>query len=228
MDILIVMGIFHSPRLSTAGLISYIDTTNPRCYVSGSANMFDLIDGESYSVGSVAYESSSLKFNGIDQQIQYKDFRNVGTDRTVEIYHKPVDTAGSQKGPIGQGAQFRLYTTSNSLGSFYYSTETTEFDILSIGGEWSNMRNKWNYSVIQIESGSQVRMYSNDLSNVVSDTVTFGLNSSNNTQCVLGNIYNNASYWYDGYIAVVRVYNRFLSETELLTNKLALDSKFNI
>lgn len=220
------MSVFYFPKLSTDGLISYIDTLNPKCYVSGSSDMYDLVDGESYSVGSVGYESSSLKFNGVDQQIQYKDLSVYGSDLTVEVYYKALDGA-STVGVIGQGGMFRIFTdVSGDLKVFYRNNSTGQsLTVIAQTDGWDDNIGLWTYASFQLESASFARAYINDVY-TTNDSITFGFNGANQATSFLGNTFSGASYWFEGYLAVVRVYNRALSLEEIQSNKLALGSRF--
>ena len=209
------MGLGHSPRISTDGLIYYLDAANPRCYSGTGLTSYDL-KTSSYAgslINSVGFSTSnngSFTFNGSNSYIDFQtnNIFNLGTgDFTVLAWHKTTkknDYSTIMCIDDGGGGGIIMYTaiTSGVLRNWVAnSSKNGNIDICT---------GIWNHVGLTRSSGTCTQ-YVNGVSDVTFSAI--GSLTTSGRTLKLGQ--NAGTYFYNGNISQVHIYNRSLSSAEI-------------
>lgn len=242
------MGLAHSPRIVTSGLVGYWDAGNPKSYpgsgtswyaIAGSNNA-TLVNGTSYNSSNGGYLSflgSSSQY--VDLGSNFTSILNVSLPITFETIAY-LNLSGNAEGIISNigtiftdgGFALRKQSTNviNAMfvhnGSNYISWSS---NVLSSGG-WYHIVSTYNGSGSSTQAN--YNLYVNSvLSNIT--TLTAGTISSfpSNKNFDLGrngSMVGSMTNYFTGNIASVRIYNRALSAAEISQNFNALRGRFGI
>jgi len=220
--------------ITTNGLVLNLDAANTASYngsgttwvdISGSEFDGTLINGPTYSNSGT---SSSISFDGTDDYARVSDI-NTASEISIEgwVYANSVgsfnviasqfkaDTLESSWVLETVGSDIRLYITNNSLLSF----ASTSFSTLV-----------WTY-IVGTFNGTTIKIYKNSVLGDITGTIA-GLNDSN-LNINIGALYSQngseggTGLW-NGKIANVKIYNRALSQAEVLNNYNATKSRFGL
>lgn len=209
------MGTGYNPRIVTDGLIFALDAANPRCYAGTGLTAYDLRNS-SYTgslqnnVGFGTSNIGSFNFNGSNSYIifQPNSVFNMGTsDFTVLAWHKTTkksDYTTIMAIDDGNGTGIILYTTITSgvLRNWVAgSPKNGNIDICT---------GTWNLVGLVRASGTCTQYV-----NAVSDATFAAAGSLTITGRSLTVGQNAGTYYYNGDIAQVQIYNRALSATEI-------------
>jgi hypothetical protein len=193
--------------ITTNGLVLNLDAANTASYngsgttwvdISGSEFDGTLINGPTYSNSGT---SSSISFDGTDDYARVSDINTASAESSWVL-----ETVGSD---------IRLYITNNSLLSF----ASTSFSTLV-----------WTY-IVGTFNGTTIKIYKNSVLGDITGTIA-GLNDSN-LNINIGALYSQngseggTGLW-NGKIANVKIYNRALSQAEVLNNYNATKSRFGL
>ena len=209
------MGLGHSPRISSDGLVFFLDAANPRCYAGTGLTAFDL-KASSYTgslfnnAGFSTSNNGSFTFNGTNSYIEFatNSIFSFGTgDFTVLAWHKTTkksDYTTIMSIDDGNGTGIILYTTLTSgvLRNWVAgSPKNGNIDICT---------GIWNLVGLTRSSGTCTQYV-----NAVAD-VTFAAASAVTTSGRTLKLGQTAStYYYSGNISQLYIYNRALSATEI-------------
>ena len=221
--------------ITTNGLVLNLDAANNASYngsgttwvdISGSEFDGTLINGPTYSNSGT---SSSISFDGTDDYARVSDI-NTASEISIEgwVYANSVgsfnaiasqfkaDTLAESSWVLETvGSDIRLYITNNSLLSF----ASTSFSTLV-----------WTY-IVGTFNGTTIKIYKNSVLGDITGTIA-GLNDSN-LNINIGALYSQngseggTGLW-NGKIANVKIYNRALSQAEVLNNYNATKSRFGL
>jgi hypothetical protein len=221
--------------ITTNGLVLNLDAANTASYngsgttwvdISGSEFDGTLINGPTYSNSGT---SSSISFDGTDDYARVSDI-NTASEISIEgwVYANSVgsfnviasqfkaDTLAESSWVLETvGSDIRLYITNNSLLSF----ASTSFSTLV-----------WTY-IVGTFNGTTIKIYKNSVLGDITGTIA-GLNDSN-LNINIGALYSQngseggTGLW-NGKIANVKIYNRALSQAEVLNNYNATKSRFGL
>ena len=173
---------------------AYLNTTQPKSYVfDGYPNTGDLIRLNTYNFGGISSTFTIIAW------VKVSTFTN---------YTAIIAQGGTTTSPFGG---FSLVTSTDSSNSFYTGAR--------IGSSWYSMNfgsglstNTW-YQVAYTFSNGTMKGYINaDLENTSTPAVG-GLQYTTNNPVTIG--YNNYSNYYDGDIAIVKVYDSALSNADI-------------
>ena len=220
------MGLGHSPRIVTDGLVLALDAGNTKSYpgsgtswsdLSGNSNTGTLENG----VGFDSDYGGSLTFDGVD------DYAPIGTSGfsfgnsagTLSCWARTNTTAAGFRWIVSYGnaspSQSRFLGIN---GTTYYFGGYAD-DIIASGvpvNTWINMAG--------VYDGTNASMYINGV--LVSGPAAKGWGTvPNNAQ--VGRQTNGVEYW-SGNIAQVSIYNRALTEAEVSQNFNALRGRYGI
>jgi len=216
-----------APNTITDNLVLYLDAANNKSYVSGSTTWVDLtgngnngtlINGPTFNTGS----GGSIVFDGTNDYVNCGLSQNVNSNTfTYCFWASPPEIAGTLLGNSKDagGAQIYLDLTSISLvkqDSFVMGNFST-----------STAKLNWNYYCISYLSPN-ISFYLNGiLTSYTTYSTTFDFTSSNR---LIGGRFSGGSIYqpYRGKVAIVHLYNRVLSATEILQNYNALKGRFGI
>jgi hypothetical protein len=192
---------------------------------SNTESLLDLAGGNSMSVADVSFNSNlQITFDGTNDNINIPSSNVFDTQTvTVEVVVKPTTTFQLgfwfEKGIVN--SQYSLFMENSNI--VWRTAYGGNYDSLYFGS--SNMTaNAWNYVVGTYTAGDK-RVYLNtNLMNNNNLNVTLNTNQGNQ---YIGS-YNPNSYYYNGEIAVVKVYNRVLTPGEIKQNYNHYKTRFNL
>ena len=218
------MGLGHSPRVSSDGLIFYYDAANTRCYSGTGLTATDLRNSLTGSlvngVGFGTANNGHFIFDGTNDQIQISQVGSAllsgSQDFTISAW---LQSSG------GTGTIFGNYPAGN-LQVFYSPTYI---------GMWLNNNSAYAvaatyYSanivnlVAQRSSGTNLTIYLNgqvirtgSSSATIGSTLDFRIGASTaSSELFQGKLYN------------IQVHNRALSSTEILQNYAAVKGRYGL
>ena len=229
----------------TNGLIFYVDAA--LTYTSGSNTWYDeinsnngtLTNGPTYSTdgrGSIVYDGTNDYVSAPNAGMETLLGGATSLSVSVWAYADTINNHGTVLlcWPIHDSTAVNPYTifslslqksdraVRSSIGNGSTRTigtyRTTNIQL----GEWFEIGFVWNQS-----SGLTHFLNGEMLSGT--DTMNYTLGTpGNNANLYIGTYNSNNSYWHDGKISNVRMYNRVLTPAEVLQNYNALKSRFNL
>ena len=237
------MATEYSPQIVTNGLVLALDAANPRSYVSGSTNWFNLtntaplsgslINGPTYSSANLG----SIAFDGVNDYVNYGNALNF--ERTDSFSFSFWARANSlttfstliAKMDSSARGYFFAIETDGTLVSILRNTPTTNnlFVRTSISqvvvNIWYNLTVTYNGTSL----ANGVSFYINAIP--TSNTVSFDNLTSTTVTSQSGSIAARpflGGGYLNGNIALSQVYNRALSATEVQQNFNALRGRYGI
>jgi hypothetical protein len=232
------MSIYGGPDIVTDGLVLDMDFGSSKCY-SGTGTACTDISTSNLSgelVNSPPYTSSTnnkfFSFNGATNSrlIRVPNSTLLDTQTpSVEVWIKTNATTQSgfwfEKGTVN--SQYSLFQESNTIywrqnfGTFNQLITTTT---AAAGINTSS----WFQVVGTFITGSRKLYVNGILKNSDSQTGTIATNNGGMSIGVYGGYAGSRGYYYNGDIAIVRVYNKALSDSEVLFNYNALKGRFGL
>lgn len=233
------MSIYGGPDIITDGLVFDMDFGSSKCYPGVGTSCYDI--GGNSSTGEIVNSptfttSNNNKYFSFDgttnsRLIKIPNNTNLNTQTpSVEVWIKTNATTQSgfwfEKGNVntqyclfqeGGNIQWRQLFTAG-LSTFSTSTATTA----------GITTTSWFQVVGTFTSGSRI-LYVNGIQKN-SDSATGTINTNNNGMSigVYGGYNGGRDYYYNGDIAIVRVYNKVLTPAEVLINYNALKGRFGL
>ena len=219
------MGLSHSPRIVTDGLVLALDAGNTKSYPGSGTSWTDTVGGNTATLESgLTYSSDdggSIVFDGSNEYIQVPTNSNLTFtgDFTYETWVKTdVQTGSKHLWKIGdQSLQFTNNVSPDQI--IYYSSGTGSQAYGVIDND------KWAHIVLT-KSGNTLSGY---LNGVQSWTNTPGSSATHDFSGVkIGSRNTESNYWWDGNISVVRIYkDKALTVAEVLQNYNAIRSRYS-
>lgn len=232
------MSIDYSPKIVTDGLVFCMDFASVKCYPGSGASCRDLsvnsFNGE--LINSPPYTSSTnnkfFSFNGTtnNRLIRIPNSTILDTQTpSVEVWIKTNQTNQNgfwfEKGVVN--SQYSLFQEGANIqwrqnfGTFNQLTTTTS------AGAGINTSG-WFQVVGTFVTGSRKLYVNGILKNSDSQTGTIATNNGGMSIGVYGGYSGSRSYYYNGDIAIVRIYNKELLASEVLNNYNALKNRFGL
>ena len=205
---------------TTYELVFSVDASNPACY-SGTGTAVNELSGRNYSgtMSNVTYSTSNggfWGFNGTNSSIVFPNDTILDSSVfTQEVWIKTNNLNQNgffiEKGSVN--TEYALFQENTSL---VFRTETpTLVDIRPTTASYITI-NDWNHIVGSYSSGTK-KFYINGV--LISNVATTGSIVANSYGVSLGAYGGSVpAYWYNGYIGEARIYNRQLSDSEVLSN----------
>lgn len=227
------MSLSHSPSIVTSGLIFYIDAANPRSAQAGSGVWNDVsgYNTVTYMGGSPSltilggaacyrFTATGQKFTGTLLGPQPT------TDMTIECCVYPeaevqADDRGCMFLLSGASAAYMSWNKSSAQLSNYWYNHPSE-------GYWESgaavSRNTWcSFTAVWNNSTSSCYQYTNGTKTTAGPTVG---NAAPGANITIGQ--EGAGRQFAGGMALMRVYNRALSDTEVAQNFNALRGRYGV
>jgi len=220
------MGLVHSPKIVTDGLVLALDAGNVKSYPGSGTTWYDKSGNGNNGIltNGPTFASGSIVFDGVD------DYVNLGISPTTLLEGTIPTTISawfrtdiqSQQMIFGNGNSSRFYIeVFNNSGTFvaHWGFGDTQNSLTSQAiitvGEW------YNYTATY--DGNVAKGYLNGNN---TDTQTIGTKSyAGNMQ--IGN-YGLDGLWFNGDIATLLTYNRTLTSQEILQNYNATKGRFGL
>ena len=233
------MSVEGGPNIVEAGLVFYVDPANPRSYISGSLDTFDLINSTVTGslINDVSFSFNSWNFDGVDDSIDCNIITelNGAPNATWSCWLKrlsPISgyyTMGTW-GNSGTDRQMVLFQTSTYIRILI--GDSTGYDTafqcnLTADTDWHNVVITYDGSLSNI---LKVKVYY-DGSPLTPNTAT-GTNVTNLNVSLNGFTIGKLGSGtpgvndFNGNISNIPIYNVTLSQTEVLQNYNALKNRF--
>ena len=228
------MGLKHHPRVVTNGLQVYLDAANSRSY-SGSGNTwYDLLGRINFTLqnsppflansagGSIGFTAASNHWASSSTSL------SLMTRFTVEVWHyytgvltgpAPCIVTEFYYGSNGQ-INYNLGSTTSGIGLKigYYNGGWNESSIYPLSA------NNW-YHISGTYDGANLRLYVNGVNQVT--TANTGTPTANTGGIRLMRRWDGDEYW-GGHLSTVKIYNRALSQQEILQNYNATKKRYGL
>jgi hypothetical protein len=225
------MAYHHNPRVVTNGLVLYMDAGNPKSYsgsgtvwndLSVNRNNANLINGTGYSSNNNGY----LVFDGVNDNVRTLNNTGISSSnsRSMCVWVYPTElTSGlfysvAKIGSANFASLFELMLIENFItGHFWGNGQAVLTDSNKI------LLNNFTYVVMTLD-GNTISIYVDG--NLKSQS-TFTL-STTNSVLTLGQLTFGSHRNFRGNVPSIKLYNRALSNTEILQNYNATKSRFGI
>jgi hypothetical protein len=232
------MALAHSPRIVTDGLVLCLDAGNPKSYpgsgttwtdLSGNGNNGTLTNGPTYNSsngGSIAFDGTNDYINGSvgtlnapftfevfgkfnnTSQYNYEYFGSVGGFSTNSMIS--ISKIGTQDVNSSYHGFMYVYTGSGEAKKTNIDLRSTSYQHLT---------------VVLLQNFPYIKVYKNGVEGSMVDSLSAPINTNGNFR--IGTWANN-TWWLNGNIASVKVYNRALTASEIQQNFNALRGRFGI
>ena len=223
------MGLAHSPRIVTDGLVLALDAGNTKSYpgsgttwtdLSGNSNTGTLTNGPTFSSDNGGY----IDFDGSNDQINCgssDDFAFGTGDFTIEFWCNPdalgttaIISISSDGGFSSTNWQFR-YNNAQKVRWLYSNSSDIISNSTVSTGEWTH--------IVATRSGTALTLYINAVSEA---TGTSSANLSDNGTLRIGTSRDENSY-FNGKISNVKLYKgKGLTAAEVAQNYNALKGRY--
>ena len=237
------MGLKHHPRVVTNGLVMYLDAANPRCYSGSGLTVNALIGGIGGTlVNGTGFSSANngvFVFDGTNDYISvpngFTSYLKSNDYWSVDLWVKLLNqTAGE---PV-------LVSAGPSIGYFDLFLEVGDNQIYFAAGRGSdsgyiqnqNVSNTLGYNltaryfnIVFIKTGSTTGSVSVNSINIPMSISGAGLSSMPNINEELRiGTFRQSGFELHGNIGQVKIYNRALSQQEILQNFNATRFRYGI
>ena len=224
------MAIVQNPSIVTLGLQVYMDAINPRCYsgtgntaydLSGIGSTFNLMNTPGYA--STGY-TTCFTFNGTDEYSECATFLNRTAYTKVAIFQ--VNELTSPNVIIGGDATYQhvlWLAGGNKLSAGHNNRSGGSFT--RVQSTTTLLTNKWYFGAVSFSNSTGYNLYLNqNLEAGSGDTSMFAV--GNATIHIAA--HQDGSNLLNGKIAQALVYNRALSQAEILQNYYAFKFRYGI
>jgi len=233
------MGLSHSPRIVTDGLVLCLDAANKRSYPGAGTTWTDLKNG---SIGTlrnipdtdfISDNGGSFLLDGTDEDIVVASIQaaRIGTgNHTVSAWIKNlaiteedfIGTGGTSQGDI----LLMIYSAAGGgSGGFRGHAWSSNGSPNTIDSPNAIGTGSWNYLTQRVSWGGNIDLFENGV--LVNTQVLSGsAPNSSRTNLIIGARSNNYKGTFLGNIAVTHFYNRALSAEEIKQNYLATKGRY--
>ena len=235
------MSLDHSPSIVTDGLVLHLDAASPKSYPRTGASWYDRSSYNNVAtIGSPVFNNSNygnFVFSGNSGNygtIPWNAaFPSGNAQRTISCTFKPTST--NQMEVFGMGNNS---SPGNRIAIWCDNNVQVGIECLNAGislnsSKWPGINN-WCHLCAVVPVGatlcSQIKIYING-KNQIPDTIFNAatlLNTSTAAVTIATIPVYQAGYFFIGNIANIQVYNRALSDSEILQNFNAIKSRFSL
>lgn len=224
------MGLKHHPRVVTSGSIYYFDAANPRSYVGSGVTFNGLIAGLGGTlvngVGFGTTNSGYFIFDGTNDGIPFF-LPNVGSIVSIQMWARVKSTSN------GMMFGFNLYDVWLNTGRMGFNTAASDiYGLTSTQVTNLGLLNQWKHYVFEMRSDvaySNNKIYINGENQSLSQVA--GTENSTNRNFNSGNgrigcwLFNE-SFYQSMDVSQFQVYNRALTQQEVLQNYNATKMRY--
>ena len=218
----------YQPPVITNGLVLNLDAGTALSYDGSGTNWYDT-SGSGYILGarnSPTFTgtgiSSYFTLNGSNQDFYLASYTPTFTEMTFNLW---VWRNGAQNGYAGlvssQSRSGYIYTDSGGSFSYLWNNDVSTF-AYSSGLNTANQT--WSMTTLTI-TPTQAKWY---LNGILQHTRTHGHSSTTYSNLYIGSDVGFGGRYYNGRIAMVQLYNRALTNTEILQNFNATRGRYGV
>lgn len=218
------MGVKAGPRIVQNGLILDVDAAVPRSYSGSGLTANGLVGGIGGTlVNGVGFGTTNNGFFTFDGSNDYLDFGNSTSVRllngTVSAWVKTASPGGGFRGIIAKQFQYGIFFSDGVLVAYDWGASATRSTGVNIAD------NNWKNVVMTFQSGitNGTRIYING-SSVLTTTIT----SFNDGLNLYGGAEVNASQYANCSGSVFSLYNRVLTDQEVLQNYHSTKKRYGL
>ncbi len=222
------MGLSHSPKVISDGLVLYLDATNPRSY-SGTGSTWTDLSAYGYNstlVSSPTYINNKygqLAFNGSTQYatVPYTSTLWNAQAFTLSVWAKKIGTgnAGVSGIMISKDTNYIEHSYNGKTLASFRNSANTQF---LVSGNTAASYNEWRHYAVTYD-GTQGVLYENG---AATGSTTLAMSVKSTTNPLNIGRWDETSYNFNGCISGAMVYNRALSADEVLQNYNATKYKY--
>ena len=233
------MGLAHSPRIVTDGLVLALDAGNTKSYpgsgttwtdLSGNSNNGTLTNGPTFDNGN----GGSIVFDGSNDYTTFSSSSSFGfgtDDFTVELFIRPDVVPSTYMGlcsSLNTGTPVGFYFGTDNSGKITFSFNSVGEPTFSTTNttdvQWA--ANVWQHIVLRRESGDvMIFLDGSQIGTTKTDTADLGTSDS----FVIGKLFTNInSGYFDGKISNLKLYSKALTTSEISQNFNALRGRYGI
>lgn len=211
------MGLYHSPRIITDGLIMYVDAANSKSYPGSGSTWFDISgNGNSLTLtGSPTFSSRVAQFNGTTQWAQ--NTLNLSTGTSTVMAGSRYTTATGGRVITSTVNNWLLGHWGSTVGNYYAEGWVSS---VSAGGNDTTWRI---YAGTNDVPGDLFNFYINGNLNIGNSSGSAGPNGIS-----VGRWGAGASEYSACEVSFILAYNRVLTAAEIQQNFNALRGRFGI
>ena len=216
------MGVKAGPRIVKEGLILDVDATVSRSYSGVGLTSFGLVSGIGGTlVNGVGFTSSNNGLFTFDGTNDYINFGNSSalqqSNGTISAWTKASSPGAGFRGILAKQLAYGLFYTDSVLTTYDWNAGATRTTGLNIAD------NTWKNVVMTYQSGvsNGTIIYLNGAS-VLTTTITI----SNQTSNLFGGAEVNAGQYASCQISSFNMYNRVLTDQEVLQNYNATKGRY--
>jgi len=237
------MGIAYNPRIVTDGMVLALDAGNTKSYPGSGSTWTDLSGINNASLNGATFSSfggGSIEFDGTNDYVDLGGKTYIGSGEietgeangnyTLEAWinvRSSQGTATNADSIIGStstyGVGMQVGISGSSPRINYGARGTSNFYSSTFS------YNTWTHVVLSRIGGTSVRTYLNgqfDISNAATNLEVAAGQSYGGMQ--IGNSSPRVTGYYDGYIAIARIYKIGLTDEQVKQNFNATRSRFGI
>jgi len=230
------MAFNYSPKIVTDGLVLYLDAANSKSYVSGSTTWNDisrsgingtLVNGPTFTGsngGAIVFDGSNDSVN-LNNNFSGSTENNVTVEALVWLnvsQNTKIFTANYTQINNPTGFGLGISDSNNNIVKWFTGNLGTTNTIFST----TTLANQQYYHAVGTYDGSIKRLYINGILEA-SASVNNGINNTATTASVGYLRYTNTQY-FNGRIAITKIYNRALTAQEVLQNYNATKTRFGL
>lgn len=229
------MALSHSPSIVTDGLVLCLDAANRKSYPAAGNTWYDLsvIQNVGELKNSPTFSSlnnGNFSFDGTNDMIILPNNTALDTDTpTVEVWVKTNATTQNgfwfEKGTVN--TQYSLFQEGTGIQWRHNISGVGVTNLTTTTATYMNTTN-WYQIVGTYTSGSRILYINGTQVNSDGRTGTLSVNSGGMSVGVYGGYIGSRGYYYNGNLAICRVYNRVLTAAEISQNFNALRGRFGI
>ena len=236
------MSVYGGPDIVTDGLVFDMDFASTKCYPGSGSSCYDIstsnIIGELGTAGlfqpvfNSSVNNKYFSFNGAtnNRLIRAPNSTLLDTQTpSVEVWIKTNATTQSgfffEKGVVN--SQYSLFQEGGSI-RWRQNFTVGGFNALDITTSSFLSTSLWAQVVGTFTTGSRALYVNGILRNSDSQAGTIATSTGGMSIGVYGGYNGSRGYYYNGDIAIVRVYNKVLSASEVLFNYNALKGRFGL
>lgn len=240
------MAFHYSPNITTNGLILYMDPANPNSYTGVSSNNWNDLSRNMNSgslVGGFTYDSTNLSFVttaattttpawiSINTPLSFVDTSEYSMEFSIKFRINAQNNFHSLCGNVSTNPWVGIYGNPTSWRFFFRDA--------TVGATYSWAATQSNYNLSQnwvnlaftVAADRTIRFYMNGLfiSNVVDINGLKPTTTLLNVSRIGGGYSSGGNYFpFQGFISTTRIYNKVLTDAEILQNHNTIKSRFRL
>lgn len=224
------MSLGHGPNIITDGLVFSFDAKNTKCYSgSGTSCSDSIIRNAGLVEGGATYNASGYFSFVTDDYLRFPNDTSLDNQSfSVEVFAKTNALSQSgfwfEKGVVN--TQYSLFQAGSNI---YWRAHTGSLvNMVTLTTATYLNTTDWFHIVGTCTSGSQVVYINGTSVGTGTRSGTFSTNTGGMSIGAYGGYTGAKSYFYNGDIALVRVYNKVLVQSEVEQNLNAIRGRFEL